>query len=83
MKIELSDQQLQVIDRALQQLPYNVAAPIIEHINKQKKIESGRVQVTGNRSPSLPSGYAYLNHPVTNPERKVIGYIGDSNTMLC
>lgn len=36
MKIELSDQQLQLIDHALQQLPYNVAKPIIEHIEQQK-----------------------------------------------
>lgn len=43
MKIELSDQQLQVIDQALQQLPYNVAAPIIEHINQQKQKASGAV----------------------------------------
>lgn len=43
MKIELSDQQLQVIDQALQQLPYNVAAPLIGHINQQKMKQAGMV----------------------------------------
>ncbi|WP_396001704.1 hypothetical protein [Escherichia coli] len=36
MKIELSQEQLNVIGQALQQLPYNVAKPLIDHIEKQK-----------------------------------------------
>lgn len=58
MKIELSDQQLQVIDQALQQLPYKVAAPIIEHISKQKRVRVVNDLVIGGSglSPLLRGG---------------------------
>ncbi|QIG28453.1 hypothetical protein [Leclercia adecarboxylata] len=49
MKIELSDQQLQVIDQALQQLPYNVAAPLLDHINQQKMKRAGMVTLEVQR----------------------------------
>jgi hypothetical protein len=35
MKIEFTIEQLGVVDRALQQLPYYLAAPLIADINKQ------------------------------------------------
>jgi hypothetical protein len=35
MKIEFNDQQLLVLDSALSELPYRVAAPLIQHINHQ------------------------------------------------
>ncbi len=43
MKIELSTEQLDIINGALQQLPYNIALPLIEHINQQKMKQSGMV----------------------------------------
>ena len=35
MKLEFSPEQISVLDKALQQLPYYVAAPLIKHINAQ------------------------------------------------
>jgi len=35
VQIELSQEMLQVLDAALQQLPYRVAAPVIGEINRQ------------------------------------------------
>jgi hypothetical protein len=35
MKLEFTDQQLTVLDSALAELPYRVAAPLIQHINHQ------------------------------------------------
>jgi hypothetical protein len=35
MKIEFNEQQLQVLNLALVDLPYRVAAPLINHINAQ------------------------------------------------
>lgn len=35
MKLEFSLEQLSVLDKAIQQLPYYVAAPLIDCINKQ------------------------------------------------
>lgn len=35
MKIDFTPEQIAVIDQAVQQLPYFVAAPLIHHINKQ------------------------------------------------
>jgi len=35
MKIELNEQQLQVLNAALVEIPYRVAAPLIAHINHQ------------------------------------------------
>jgi len=35
MKIELNDQQLQVLSAALIEIPYRIAAPLISHINQQ------------------------------------------------
>jgi len=37
MKIEFNEQQLQVLNAALVELPYRVAAPLIAHINQQIK----------------------------------------------
>lgn len=84
MKIELSDQQLHVIDQALQQLPYNVAASIIEHISREKSAQGSHIVISGSsRSPSLPDGYIYLNSPEINPERHDNSCIKDNQTMLC
>lgn len=35
MKLEFTLQQLAIIDKALQQLPYYLAAPLIMEVNKQ------------------------------------------------
>jgi len=35
MKIEFSLEQLSILDKAIQQLPYYLAAPLIADINKQ------------------------------------------------
>ena len=35
MKIDFTTEQLNVLDKAIQQLPYYVAAPLILHINKE------------------------------------------------
>lgn len=37
MKIDFTLEQLSILDRAVQQLPYYVAAPLIQHINQQIK----------------------------------------------
>jgi hypothetical protein len=37
MKIEFNEQQLQVLNAALVELPYRMAAPLINHINQQIK----------------------------------------------
>lgn len=35
MQIDFTLEQIQILDKAIQQLPYYVAAPLIAHINKQ------------------------------------------------
>lgn len=35
MKIDFTLEQLGILDKAIQQLPYHVAAPLIQHINTQ------------------------------------------------
>ena len=35
MKIEFSVEQLQILDKAIQQLPFYVAAPLLDHINRE------------------------------------------------
>jgi 16S rRNA A1518/A1519 N6-dimethyltransferase RsmA/KsgA/DIM1 with predicted DNA glycosylase/AP lyase activity len=35
MKIEFNEQQLQVLNAAIIELPYRVSAPLIAHINQQ------------------------------------------------
>lgn len=35
MQIDFSLEQLGVLDKAIQQLPYYLAAPLVEHINKE------------------------------------------------
>jgi len=37
MKIEFNEQQLQVLNAAIVELPYRMAAPLIQHINQQIK----------------------------------------------
>jgi hypothetical protein len=37
MNIEFTQQQLQILNTALIELPYRVAAPLIDHINHQIK----------------------------------------------
>lgn len=37
MKLEFTNEQLIILDKALQQMPYYLAAPIIESINQQIK----------------------------------------------
>jgi hypothetical protein len=35
MKIEFSNEQLQILNDAIQEMPFKVAAPLIAHINKE------------------------------------------------
>lgn len=35
MKIDFTYEQLGILDKAIQQLPYYIAAPLIDHINKE------------------------------------------------
>lgn len=49
MKIELNTEQLDIINGALQQLPYNIAAPLIGHINQQKMKQAGMVTLAVQR----------------------------------
>jgi 16S rRNA A1518/A1519 N6-dimethyltransferase RsmA/KsgA/DIM1 with predicted DNA glycosylase/AP lyase activity len=37
MKIEFNEQQLQVLNAAIIELPYRISAPLIAHINQQIK----------------------------------------------
>lgn len=37
MKIEFNEQQLQVLNAAIVELPYRMSAPLIAHINQQIK----------------------------------------------
>jgi 16S rRNA A1518/A1519 N6-dimethyltransferase RsmA/KsgA/DIM1 with predicted DNA glycosylase/AP lyase activity len=37
MKIEFNEQQLQVLNAAIVELPYRISAPLINHINQQIK----------------------------------------------
>jgi hypothetical protein len=39
MKIDFNIEQLSILDKALQQLPYYLAAPLINHINKELEKE--------------------------------------------
>ena len=52
MKIELNEQQLQVLNAALVEIPYRVAAPLIAHINHQ-------IQEQLNPEPNNRTGNAY------------------------
>jgi hypothetical protein len=52
MKIEFNDQQLQVLNAALVEIPYRMAAPLIQHINQQ-------IQEQHNSEPSERTGNAY------------------------
>jgi hypothetical protein len=53
MKIELNEQQLQVLNAALVEIPYRVAAPLIQHINQQiqEQLNSESPTRTGNAYP--------------------------------
>ena len=37
IKLEFNEQQLQILNAALSELPFRVAAPLINHINQQIK----------------------------------------------
>jgi hypothetical protein len=52
MKIEFNEQQLQVLNAALVEIPYRMAAPLIQHINQQ-------IQEQQNSEPSGRTGNAY------------------------
>jgi len=52
MQINLTPQQLSVLDKAIQQMPYHVAAPLIAHINKE--IQNNHDNAVDNRD--MPSG---------------------------
>ncbi|HEE9987576.1 TPA: hypothetical protein R8G49_004288 [Citrobacter freundii] len=73
MKIELSDQQLKVIDQALQQLPYKVAAPIIEHISKQKRVVDGLVIGGSGLSPLLRGVNIQCSNLIATSDQQLVG----------
>jgi hypothetical protein len=52
MKIQFNEQQLQVLNAALVEIPYRMAAPLIQHINQQ-------IQEQQNSEPSGRTGNAY------------------------
>jgi hypothetical protein len=52
MKIEFNEQQLQVLNAALVEIPYRMAAPLIQHIKQQ-------IQEQQNSEPSGRTGNAY------------------------
>jgi hypothetical protein len=39
MKLEFNEQQLQVLNAALVELPFRISAPLINHINQQIKMQ--------------------------------------------
>lgn len=43
MQIDFTFEQLGVLDKAIQQLPYYLAAPLIAHINKELEKERARM----------------------------------------
>ena len=47
MKLELTQEQLQIIGAALSEMPYRVAAPLVAEINKQ--IEAQKEDDTDDR----------------------------------
>ena len=53
MKIELNEQQLGILNAALVEIPYRVAAPLIQHINQQiqEQLNSESPTRTGNAYP--------------------------------
>ena len=53
MKIEFNEQQLQVLNAALVEIPYRVAAPLIAHINQQiqEQLNLESPTQTGNAYP--------------------------------
>jgi len=52
MKIEFNEQQLGILNAALVEIPYRMAAPLIQHINQQ-------IQEQQNSEPSGRTGNAY------------------------
>ena len=48
MKIEFSIEQLSVLDKAVQQLPYYMAAPLIAHINKELQKQEAEMNAPVN-----------------------------------
>jgi hypothetical protein len=56
MKLEFNDQQLQVLNAALVEIPYRMAAPLIQHINQQIK-EQQALEFDARRE-------AAKNHPL-------------------
>lgn len=53
MKIEFNEQQLQVLNAAIVELPYRMSAPLIAHINQQiqEQLNSESPTRTGNAYP--------------------------------
>jgi len=53
MKIEFNEQQLGILNAALVEIPYRMAAPLIAHINQQiqEQLNSESPTQTGNAYP--------------------------------
>lgn len=53
MKIEFNEQQLSVLNTALVEIPYRIAAPLIAHINQQIQ-EQLKLESDGRTSNAYP-----------------------------
>lgn len=74
MKIELNDQQMQVINQALEQLPYNIAAPIIEHIRRQRQSQENPRVILGNcHGQSMLDGHIQCGNLITTSDQRLMG----------
>lgn len=60
MKIDFTPDQLAILDKAIQQLPYYVAAPLMAHINKELEKQK---QIMGT-----PMGEGQLVCPKTHQQ---------------
>jgi hypothetical protein len=52
IELKLSVQSLQVIDRALQEMPYRLAAPVVDEINRQLKQSANQAESEEKTSPT-------------------------------
>lgn len=74
MKIELNDQQMQVINQALEQLPYNIAAPIIEHISRQRQSQENSLVILGNcHGQSILGDHIQCRNLIATSDQRLMG----------
>lgn len=56
MKLEFNMEQLAILDRAIQQLPFHTASPLLQNINDQlqKQLQQNKVDTQVNINPNIP-----------------------------